>query len=575
MAEKSFEIRNYSFDQNSISNLAVEDHLEENWPVVYQIYNNSEIYIGETTNLKNRISQHMANDEKSSLRNGSIKVVFDETFNKSAALDLESYLIQYFSGDGKFKVLNRNDGMCDRDYYDRVNYRKTFEEIWERLRNLKIADKTISEINNSELFKFSPYKNLNFEQLNVVTEVMQNLDEAINENKKSLSIIDGDAGTGKTIIITYLTKLLADLQSFDNKNDDIDDESNFSIFFEFEHINRNFKNKNIALVVPQQSLRGRISKIFKKIDLGGANIKILSPITFGNCGEYFDITLVDEAHLLKVGASGQTAKLVHEIDQKIFGNTEIHTELDWIMAKSKNVVLIFSDKQRIRPTNICKADILKYSGEFDLREYYLKTQMRSRGGKKYIDYINGILSNRFRPEQKEYFDDFEAKIFDNIKDFSDAIKKREVEYGLSRMVAGFAWKWSSKNDKNLYDIEIDGMKFRWNSTQDNWIGSKESVNEVGSIYTVQGDDLNYVGIIIGNDLIYRDGRLIFNREACADSGAMKRSQRQVANNEKINEDDILEQVLRTYRILMNRAVKGIYIYACDKELNNYLKNYFI
>jgi len=110
--------------------------------------------------------------------------------------------------------------MCDRDYYDRVNYRKTFEEIWERLRKLKIADKTISEINNSELFKFSPYKNLNFEQLNVVTEVMQNLDEAINEDKKSLSIIDGDAGTGKTIIITYLTKLLADLQSFDNKNDE-------------------------------------------------------------------------------------------------------------------------------------------------------------------------------------------------------------------------------------------------------------------------------------------------------------------------------------------------------------------
>ena len=207
-------------------------------------------------------------------------------------------------------------------------------------------------------------------------------------------------------------------------------------------------------------------------------------------------------------------------------------------------------------------------------EYYLKTQMRSRGGKKYIDYINGILSNRFRPEQKEYFGGFEAKIFDNIKDFSDTIKKRESEYGLSRMVAGFAWKWTSKNDKNLYDIEIDGMKFRWNSIQDNWIGSKKSVNEVGSIYTVQGDDLNYVGIIIGNDLIYRDGKLIFNRESCADSGAMKRSQRQVANKEKINEDDMLEQVLRTYRILMNRAVKGIYIYACDENLRKYLEKYF-
>ena len=574
MPKKSFQIKNYSFDQSTINNLATADHLEENWPVVYQIYNNQQIYIGETTNLKNRMNQHLANAEKSSLKHGSLKVVFDETFNKSAALDLESYLIQYFSGDGKFRVLNRNDGMCDRDYYGRENYRKTFEEIWNKLRELKIADKTISEINNSELFKFSPYKNLNFEQLNVVTEIVQNIDEAITSNAKSLSIIDGDAGTGKTIVIMYLAKLLADLQSFDNKNDDIDDESNFNIFFELENINQKFKNKSIALVIPQPSLCGRIRKIFDKIDLGDANIKIFSPIQFGKSNDDFDITLVDEAHLLKVGVTGTLGKQVHEIDQKIFGNTDIHSELEWIMAKSKNVVMVFSDQQRIRPANISKSDILKYSDEYNMREYWLKTQMRSLGGKKYIDYIHDILSNDLRPTQKEIFKDFEAKIFTNIQDFVAAMQKRESEYGLSRMVAGFAWKWSSKEDKREYDIRIDGMEFRWNSTQNNWIGSKNAPEEVGSIYTVQGDDLNYVGIIIGNDLLYRNGKLIFNREACADSGAMKRSQRQVANNEQISEDDMLEQILRTYRILMNRAVKGVYIYACDEELSKYLANYF-
>ena len=574
MPKKSFQIKNYSFDQSTINNLARADHLEENWPVVYQIYNNQQIYIGETTNLKNRMNQHLANAEKSSLKHGSLKVVFDETFNKSAALDLESYLIQYFSGDGKFRVLNRNDGMCDRDYYGRENYRKTFEEIWNRLRELKIADKTISEINNSELFKFSPYKNLNFEQLNVVTEIVQNIDEAITSNAKSLSIIDGDAGTGKTIVIMYLAKLLADLQSFDNKNDDIDDESNFNIFFELENINQKFKNKSIALVIPQPSLCGRIRKIFDKIDLGDANIKIFSPIQFGKSNDNFDITLVDEAHLLKVGVTGTLGKQVHEIDQKIFGNTYIHSELEWIMAKSKNVVMVFSDQQRIRPANISKSDILKYSDEYNMREYWLKTQMRSLGGKKYIDYIHDILSNDLRPTQKEIFKGFEAKIFTNIQDFVTAIQKRESEYGLSRMVAGFAWKWNSKEDKREYDIRIDGMDFRWNSTQNNWIGSKNAPEEVGSIYTVQGDDLNYVGIIIGNDLLYRNGKLIFNREACADSGAMKRSQRQVANNEQISEDDMLEQILRTYRILMNRAVKGVYIYACDEELSKYLANYF-
>lgn len=574
MSKKSFQIKNYSFDQSTINNLATADHLEENWPVVYQIYNNQQIYIGETTNLKNRMNQHLANAEKSSLKHGSLKVVFDETFNKSAALDLESYLIQYFSGDGKFRVLNRNDGMCDRDYYGRENYRKTFEEIWNRLRELKIADKTISEINNSELFKFSPYKNLNFEQLNVVTEIVQNIDEAITNNAKSLSIIDGDAGTGKTIVIMYLAKLLADLQSFDNKNDDIDDESNFNIFFELENINQKFKNKSIALVIPQPSLCGRIRKIFDKIDLGDANIKIFSPIQFGKSNDDFDITLVDEAHLLKVGVTGTLGKQVHEIDQKIFGNTDIHSELEWIMAKSKNVVMVFSDQQRIRPANISKSDILKYSDEYNMREYWLKTQMRSLGGKKYIDYIHDILSNDLRPTQKEIFKDFEAKIFTNIQDFVAAMQKRESEYGLSRMVAGFAWKWSSKEDKREYDIRIDGMEFRWNSTQNNWIGSKNAPEEVGSIYTVQGDDLNYVGIIIGNDLLYRNGKLIFNREACADSGAMKRNQRQVADNEQISEDDMLEQILRTYRILMNRAVKGVYIYACDEELKHYLTDYF-
>lgn len=574
MPKKSFQIKNYSFDQSTINNLARADHLEENWPVVYQIYNNQQIYIGETTNLKNRMNQHLANAEKSSLKHGSLKVVFDETFNKSAALDLESYLIQYFSGDGKFRVLNRNDGMCDRDYYGRENYRKTFEEIWNRLRELKIADKTISEINNSELFKFSPYKNLNFEQLNVVTEIVQNIDEAITGNTKSLSVIDGDAGTGKTIVIMYLAKLLADLQSFDNKNDDIDDESNFNIFFELENINQKFKNKSIALVIPQPSLCGRIRKIFDKIDLGDANIKIFSPIQFGKSNDDFDITLVDEAHLLKVGVTGTLGKQVHEIDQKIFGNTDIHSELEWIMAKSKNVVMVFSDQQRIRPANISKSDILKYSDEYNMRKYWLKTQMRSLGGKKYIDYIHDILSNDLRPTQKEIFKGFEAKIFTNIQDFVAAMQKRESEYGLSRMVAGFAWKWGSKEDKREYDIRIDGMEFRWNSTQNNWIGSKNAPEEVGSIYTVQGDDLNYVGIIIGNDLLYRNGKLIFNREACADSGAMKRSQRQVANNEQISEDDMLEQILRIYRILMNRAVKGVYIYACDGELSKYLANYF-
>ena len=80
MAKSDFEIRDYPFNQRSISDLAVSDKKEENWPVVYQIFNDNKIYIGETTNLKNRMGQHLANDEKASLRNGDIRVIFDDSF---------------------------------------------------------------------------------------------------------------------------------------------------------------------------------------------------------------------------------------------------------------------------------------------------------------------------------------------------------------------------------------------------------------------------------------------------------------------------------------------------------------
>lgn len=578
MVKESFDIKEYSFNQKTINDMA--DHLEDNWPVVYQIYNDSEIYIGETTNLKNRMGQHLANAEKSSLRRGSVRVIFDDTFNKSVALDLESYLIQYFSGDGKYKVLNRNDGMRDRDYFERGRYRDMFEAIWNKLRKLGIADKTIAEINNSELFKYSPYKNLNFEQLNVVTEVLLNIDEAISRNKRSLSIIGGDYGTGKTIVILYLAKLLADLQTFDDTIESIDDESNFKQFFENEQFNKRFKNKKIALVIPQPSLKGRIESIFKKSELGDADIQIFSPISFGQQMNDFDITLVDEAHLLKVGGynlQGKTLKSVREINERLFGDDKVHTELDWIMKKSKNVVMVYTGQQRVRPGNIIDEDVDNYCVKYNGKAYYLYCQMRSQGGETYINYINSIFSNSFHPPyRKECFKNFETKIFYNFHDFKNAIRKKEEKYGLSRMIAGFAWKWDTakKGYNNTYDIEIEGEKLKWNSTLNNWLGSEKSKEEVGSIYTIQGDDLNYAGVIIGNDLIRRKGRLLFNRESYADKGALRRNSRQVENGETIDEDELLNQILRIYKVLLSRAMKGVYIYVCDKELRDYLSKYF-
>ncbi|PFV12832.1 AAA family ATPase, partial [Bacillus cereus] len=79
------------------------------------------------------------------------------------------------------------------------------------------------------------------------------------------------------------------------------------------------------------------------------------------------------------------------------------------------------------------------------------------------------------------------------------ILSRNGEHGLARLLAGYAWKWRSRKDRSAFDIEIGDVHLRWNSTDKDWINRPTSVNEVGSIHTVQGYDLNYAGVIIGPD----------------------------------------------------------------------------
>lgn len=563
------DIKSYSFSKIGIETLGA-DVQETNWPVVYQIYDSLNLYVGETTNLKSRMQQHIQNPEKASL--GKFSVVFDSTFNKSAAQDLESQLIQWFGGDGKYTMLNKNDGLVDRDYFNRDAYRDQFALIWDRLRSLDVADKTIKEIENSGLFKFSPYKRLSEDQLHVVGEVLTDLDEAFKYDQQTISVIGGNEGTGKTIVLMYLVKLIRDIQDHDvDLKDDEGADRDFELFFK-SPFNDRFKGKKLAMVVPSPSLKGSIAKVFKGISNLKNNIDLLSPIDFGSSPKKYDITFVDEAHLLKMTnqeVHKSNRERVDSINSSLFGDGKTHTELEWIVAKSKNVVLVYGD-QRIRPNNINKHDLPKSN----VREHMLKSQMRSSGGELYIDYLKDMLSSS-PPSKKEIFKNFEFKLYDDFEQFVNAIKSKERSSGLSRMVAGFAWEWKSYKDRQANDIVIDQVGLKWNSTLTDWVGSKNSINEVGSIYTIQGYDLNYCGVIIGNDLRYDPTRqkLILDKKNYFDRGAKKRNKKQLESNVKLSDEELLDQVIRTYRILMNRSIKGTYVYVCDEHLRTYLMNY--
>ena len=244
---------------NAYSDKISKDKSISDWPVVYILNNKKEAYVGETVNMPNRAAQHYANEARRRL--DTVNVIKDDTFNKSVILDLESYLIKYMSADGKFTLQNGNGGISDHDYFDRKSYESRFEDIWDMLRKKGLVSQTIEQIENSDLFKYSPYKALSSDQYRAMLSILENLSDGVTDGRKTTSVVSGGPGTGKTVLAVYLLKLLAD----NNVNgallpdsEDIPEE----IVQRLEEIGDALRGLKIGLVVPMQALRKTISRVF-------------------------------------------------------------------------------------------------------------------------------------------------------------------------------------------------------------------------------------------------------------------------------------------------------------------------
>lgn len=137
------------------------------------------------------------------------------------------------------------------------------------------------------------------------------------------------------------------------------------------------------------------------------------------------------------------------------------------------------------------------------------------------------------------------------------------------MVAGFAWDWNTRNNKPGFDFELEGAEFTWNRADKDWISSSSSIQEVGSIHTVQGYDLNYAGVIIGEDLRYdRNSRqMVPDRTAYRDRKG-KENLRQLGK--KTTDEDLLALIQNIYGVLLTRGMLGTYIYVCDPSMRDYI-----
>lgn len=564
-------IKYYKFQEESISDIK-KDPKGKDWPVVYIINNKNEAYIGETISAYNRTLQHLANPKRRFLK--ELHIIEDDNFNKSATLDIESSLIELMSADEKFKLQNSNSGLVFHKYNNMHKFSQEspfFKQLWNMLKQRKLVNKEIEEIKNSDIFKYSPYKSLNSDQINARDSIITKLSNSVVKGEKFMGVVSGVAGTGKTILATYLVKLLTD-PNFYNLDFNPEDSSYIQSLIELHNYAPNFK---IGYIVPMDSLRSTMKRVFKAIK--GLPVKIImSPKDIVD-SEYLDLVIVDEAHRLRrrknlvSGAFPAFSKA----NIKLGLDPNAGTELDWILLKSKHQIFFYDRFQTIRPTDIRKEQFKKVLDNCSF-EYILEAQMRSLGGEEFYNYIKDIFTNK-NPKPKSFDKNFEFKLFDNISDMRIDIMKKDKnpDIGLSKMVAGYAWQWKSKKDKKgtpydkrTIDIKIDNEEFIWNTTPNDWINSENSINEMGCIHTVQGYDLNYIGIVMGNEISYdkAKNKIIVIKDNYYD----------IMGKRSINEyDELFEYITNIYITLFSRGIKGVYVYICDKDLKDYLKQYFL
>jgi uncharacterized protein len=539
MSELVFEKRDFTRDFDYTVKTV---HLN-NYPIVYILYNEKKrpsAYIGQTVQATRRLKNHLEDKRRKDL-NRTI-LIGHKKFNQSATYNIESNLINFFIADNYYQLQNvsQTSSREMHNYYEKSFYNEDlFQAIWEKLRDEKIVSDTLENLRNKDIYKLSPYKELSPLQLDIKNEILDFCKEHMKIEGNHVITVEGDAGTGKSVLLSSLFNTLQDLSK-----------DNSSLLHE---------TNNYLLVN-----NGEMLKTYKNIANSLPNIKkknLMKPTPFINektkSEASADIVLIDEAHLLLT-------------KEDSYNNFNYKNQLDEIIKRSKITIVIFDPKQVLKIKSYWNDSLLEeITKHYSAKTVKLTDQMRMNASLETINWINRFVAKDVLPLPVEADSSFELKIFEDADSFKTAIKRKNNEFGLSRIVSTF--DYLHKKDKKWYIVDEEGINMPWNNTMNNvaWAENPESIREVGSIYTVQGFDLNYVGVVLGPSVSYNEDedKLVINPSKYKDTGAFaSRSDLSPEMNQEIKEEIILNSI----NVLMKRGIHGLYIYATDPILRKHL-----
>ena len=479
-----------------------------------------------------------------SLLNSFNETVYEEKINLTPCAYLHNY-------DDKNNVINnsfynyytekapaffKSDALKLRDFIKRFVKYGDSTNIMYRIDSGKIRpSKSLADAMSSMLKGNTEF--IMIDDQKIVYETALNLARKSTENKKNVLIVEGGPGTGKSVVAV---NLLVNLTK--------------------EGLISQYVTKNSA---PRNVYESKLTGTLRKTEISNL---FSGSGSFIKCEKnIFDAIIVDEAHRLNE-KSGMFNNL---------GENQIKEIID----SSKFSIFFIDEDQKVTWKDIgTKDEIVKWAKKVgaNINIMSLNSQFRCNGSDGYLAWLDNALQIRETANVTFDANDYDFRIFDSPVELKNEVFEKNKLNNKARLVAGYCWDWVSKKDKKLDDIVISEYNFgmQWNLANDNiWIISPNSVNEIGCIHTCQGLELDYVGVIIGDDLIVRDKKIVTNpKKRSKTDKSLNGFGKSFKENPKeaIKKADLI--IKNTYRTLMTRGMKGCYVYFVDQETKDYFLN---
>lgn len=375
------------------------------------------------------------------------------------------------------------------------------------------------------------------EDQKVIYETALQLSAQANINQKQVFVVKGGPGTGKSVVgVNLLVELT-----------------------------------NRGLLTKYVSKNAAPRAVYEKKLTGSGKKTVISNL-FGGSGAYvdtkanlFDVLIVDEAHRLNEKSG-------------LYGNLG-ENQVKELIAASQCSVFFLDEDQRVHIKDIGSMDeIHKWAGAVgaEITEMELSSQFRCGGSDGYIAWLDHTLQKRPTANETLAGINYDFRVFDSPEELRKAIVEKNNINNKSRMVAGYCWDWNSKKNSKVNDVIIPefGFEMKWNLVVDGslWIINPNSVNEIGCIHTCQGLDVDYIGVVIGDDFIVRNGMVITNPDKRSKNDSSVRGYKKLIKEDPGYWTPFLDSLIKnTYKTLMTRGMRGCYIYCTDTETREYFK----